>query len=310
MLAAMRATLLSAVSMIALSACSEIESARQPIVSGTPATDATVVAVIHTRPTGTRQLCSGTAIAADRVLTAKHCVFEDMGGAEWVALGPEVLSIALGDDATSPSAEVAVSSIDTTPGAYRDGAGAIGGDVAVLVTASALSVPSSPIATDPPAVSSAIRIVGFGYTEAGATGTLGRRYAGSTSIASVADGTFTSTTGSATCVGDSGGPAFDGAGAIVGVSSIGPRGCPDATSIFTRIDRHGDLLARHGIAPAEPDAGGADAGGVDAGSIAPSADAGGATTEAEGGGCAVAHGGDGLAVLLLVLALAWLRRRA
>lgn len=304
----MREALLLPVSMLALFGCSEIEGARRAIVSGAPASDATVVAVIHTRPTGTRQLCSGTAIAADRVLTAKHCVFEDMGGAEWVALTPDVLSIALGDDATSPTAEIDVTRIDTTPGAYRDGAGAVGGDVAVLVTATPLSVPASSISNDAPAASSALRIVGFGYTEAGAMGTLGRRYAGTTSIASVADGTFTSTSGGSTCVGDSGGPAFDGAGAIVGVSSIGPRGCPDATSIFTRVDRHADLFARHGIGPAEPDAGGVDAGGADAGSIAPG-DAGGTTTEPDRGGCAVMSTSDGLPVLMLLLTLAWLRRR-
>lgn len=167
------------------------------------------------------------------------------------------VSIALGGGVSSPTGEIAVTSIATTPGAYRDGDGAIGGDLALLTLASAaVGITPAPVATAAPTESLALQIVGFGYTRAGSMGTLGDRNEGAASVVSVTAGTFTSEGASWTCTGDSGGPAFRASdGAIIGVTSIGPRRCPASTSIYTRLDQHLDLLSTAGVdVGTEPDA--------------------------------------------------------
>lgn len=251
---------------------------RAPLVNGAPSTEAAVVAVIHTRPAGTRQLCTGTLVTPTVVLTAKHCVFEDMGGAEWVPNPASSMSISLGDSVSAPTGEIGVTAIATTPGPYHDGDGAIGGDIALLTLSSAAPgiVPVA-VAAVAPTEGLALRIVGFGYTGAGSTGALGDRNGGSASIVSVAAGTFSSEGASWTCTGDSGGPAFRASdGAVIGVTSIGPRGCPASTGIYTRLDAHRDLLL---------------AAGVDVGE-APTDDAGSPTADAGPGVVPDAGGGD------------------
>ncbi len=295
-------------------ACTAASASRtEPLVQGTPSSDASVLAVIHTRPTGTRQLCTGTLVAPTLVLTAKHCVYEDMGGAAWEPIPTSDLSVAIGDSVASATDEIAVTSIATTAGPYHDGDGAIGGDLALLTLASAPAglVPHA-ITLGAPAVSEAIRIVGFGYTEAGGAGTLGTRNEGSAGIVSVAAGTFTSEGASWTCTGDSGGPAFRASdGALIGVTSIGPRGCPASESIYTRLDAQRALLEAAGLVPAgEVDAGAlpSDAGASsDAASPAPTP-----TRTTAGCGCR-AQGVRASAIHLaalppLVSVLAWRRR--
>ncbi len=254
------------------------------LVNGAPSSDASVLAVIHTRPDGSRQLCTGTLVAARVVLTAKHCVYEDVGGTTWSAIPASDLSVSLGDSVAGSTGEIAVSTITTSAGPYHDGDGAIGGDLALLTLASEpVGLTPRALALRAPSVGEPLRIVGFGYTGAGATGTLGERNEGSAAVVSVDTGTFTSEGASWTCTGDSGGPALRAAdGAVIGVTSIGPRGCPASTSIYTRLDLNADVLAAAGV----PIAPGDDAGGIaadDAGSSA--ADA--ATTVARApAGCA------------------------
>ncbi len=291
------------------SGCATQPAQLAALVNGTPDSDPSIVAVIHTRESGSRQLCTGTVIAPRAVLTAKHCVFEDLGGSVWTAIPAARLSIVLGADVVgAPGDELAVTAITTTEGPYRDGAGAVGGDIAILTLASDLSATPLALAAVPPTSGSAIRIVGFGYTEAGAGGTLGTQHAGMASIVSVEDGTFTSEGAQWTCTGDSGGPAIDVAsGRVIGVTSIGPRGCAVSSSIYTRLDRHRDMLEAAGVVAAEPDAAapGADAAGLtlsDAGSGAPPT-----------GGCSAAPGATRGATttsvsLVLLVGAAWARR--
>lgn len=262
--------------LVALAGCSPPASLRAgPLVNGTPSSQASIVAVIHTRPDGSRQLCSGTVISPRVVVTAKHCVFEDVGGTEWVPIPAARLSILLGDDIVgAPGASIAVAAIDTTPGPYHDDDGLSGGDVALLSLAFDAPVPPLPVATAAPATGVAVRLVGFGYTGEGRTGELGIRHEGPASIVSVAAETFTTEGASWTCIGDSGGPALDPSGAVLGVATGGPSGCPASTSISTRLDRHEALLTRAGVtrdagvpdAASPPDSPGGDAGGAPAAS--------------------------------------------
>ena len=304
-----------------MSACADAPARASvgSLVNGTASTEAGVVAVIHTRPTGTRQLCTGTLVGPNVVLTAKHCVYEDMGGSEWVANPTAAMSITLGDAVSSPTGEVAVTAISTTPGPYHDGDGANGGDIALLTLASVPPfITPRVIARDAPTAGLALRIEGFGYTGAGSTGTLGERHQGSAGIVSVAVGTFTSEGPSWTCTGDSGGPAFRASdGALLGVTSIGPRGCPASTSVYTRVDQHLALLAAAGVVIGiDVDAGAdIDAGRVtdDAGRPEPS-DAGLVAPPRRASGCSAGARGDErseglLALVALGLAVVAARRR-
>lgn len=293
--------------LVAVACAQEPVATREALVNGSPSPDTAVVAVIHTRPTGTQQLCTGTLIARAVVLTAKHCVFEDMGGADWVANPVSSMSVRFGASVTAPDGEIAVTAIATTPGAYRDGAGAMGGDIALLTLASAATVAPADVSIEAPTSGLALRIAGYGYTEAGSMGTLGERREGSASIVSVAAGTFTSEGASWTCTGDSGGPAFRASdGAVVGVTSIGPRGCPASTSIYTRLDAHVDLLTAAGVVVGAPDAGPVAT--TDAPPIA-TADAGTTPPSASAGcGCrASARPRGAIAVMGLAVVLWWAR---
>jgi secreted trypsin-like serine protease len=284
-----------------LIACAEGSGAIvTPIVNGARGGDASVVAVVHTRESGTRQLCTGTVVAPRVVLTAKHCVFEDLGGTAWTAIPPSRLSIVLGDDIVgAPGDAIDVLSIATTDGPYRDGDGANGGDLALLSLASDVGLPPLEIAASAPTAGQAIRIVGFGYTEAGAGGLLGTRHEGSASIVAVASGTFTSEGAQWTCTGDSGGPAIDTSGRVLGVTSIGPRNCLVSSSIYTRIDQHLDLLASVGVGASEADAasGLPDASAATDSGLTSGADAG----AASGGGCSAAAGRSSPPALVALL---------
>ena len=215
------------------------------------------VAVHYLRPGTTRiRLCSGSVIGAKVVLTAKHCVFDEVANDVWQRLDPSVFTVAVTDDVTpsgSVVSERGVIEVRTTPGDYTR-ANALGGDdIAVLLLDGDIGVPPKPISRTPPVLGDAVRILGFGFTE---TDALGLKYSATVTVSNLGTGVF-ETGGSAwTCSGDSGGPALHTArGELVGVTSYGPASCAVPDSFYTRVDRHTALIdAALGTAPCTPSA--------------------------------------------------------
>lgn len=293
------------------------ETAAQGIIHGTAARDAPWAVMVVQQPAGATRvkLCTGTVVAPRVVLTAKHCVFLDDGDGTWAAVPAGDLTVRTGDDLRAATRTVRVTEVRTTDGPYRDGDGRNGGDIAAMLTAEDLGIAPRELSRAPVATGEALRIVGYGYSlVSGATSAdLGVKREGAAAVARVEDNVFSTTGAQWTCTGDSGGPALDAQGRVVGVTSIGPTGCAVSTSYYTRVDRYASLFEDLLPAGSIPDAGTVPDAGTASVTDAGTARDGGATTAVDAGGCRVTPRGAGCgglgALPALALAAAVRRRR-
>lgn len=208
--------------------------------------------------------CSSTVIAPNLVLTAQHCIAEapkliacrtatfgepvdasqvyaTLGGALWAADAPWIGARAL----ISPP----------------DGNAVCGRDIALVVLSSPIRgsevTPLAPRLDRPPEESEVYSAVGFGDTEGrGRDGGVRRRRDGlRVECVGYGCGTQERVTGGewrgecGICSGDSGGPALDAAGRIIGVTSRGPAGCSDP--IYGGLIAHRDWLVTEAMRAAE-----------------------------------------------------------
>jgi MYXO-CTERM domain-containing protein len=163
--------------------------------------------------------CSGAALTRRVVLTAKHCVVDNVDGPR----APDEVFVAVGLEVNTPRSRrdlVAVHRIFTTPGPYSLRGG---DDIALLVLREEIVVEPFEVARQAPEPGETITLAGYGRRITGTPipGDGGRRRRGTATVQSVVDNVIRSTGDSWICQGDSGGPAFDDAMRIVGVNSFG-----------------------------------------------------------------------------------------
>lgn len=199
------------------------------IIDGTQCTGLSaspVVRIVSDFSNGTQEICSGTMITSNTVLTAVHC-FIDFVDANNELIGSDVVY----GDATNLSS-VSVPNIDISPLLRVQTIGneqILFNDFAVLTLARNLPLPTLPLLTSrAPVVGDVAQIFGYGRTTTGgsdvASDNIGL-FSGESEVQLVTNNhirvTFLSG-GSGTCFGDSGGPlviTINGQAAIVGVLS-------------------------------------------------------------------------------------------
>ncbi|MFE9452367.1 S1 family peptidase [Streptomyces sp. NPDC006739] len=234
----------------ALTAAPPAVAAPQPIVGGTTTTTTDYPFVMQITDASGNQFCGGTLVAADKVVTAAHCMAGESTGGVRVVGGRTYL------DGTNGTVSK-VSKIWINPD-YTDAAN--GDDVAVLTLST--SMPYTPAAyvsssqTDVYAAGTTARILGWGTTSENGSSSNQLRTA---TVPVVADSSCKSSYGSDfvqtdmvcagytsggvdTCQGDSGGPLLIG-GVLAGITSWG-EGCAEAgyPGVYTRLATFSDLV--------------------------------------------------------------------
>lgn len=262
------ALLLSLTPHCAPAAPEPIASAASPILGGTvDGTQRAVMAIVWSHPDGTMEIGSGSLVASDLVLTAQHCVSPSVvqGSVDRVTLCGElegdaspILPDLFGAPAAASQFKVypqtqtprssagALEVVEVLVPPNTTGASMCGNDIALLRLASPLDgVTPLPLRlSKPPVPGEPLTVVGYGAngTDRTAIGTRHTR-SGVTveSVGATMLGSWLLTTetewivSEGPCGGDSGGPAIDKDGRIVGVMSRGPS-TECKSMIYERVD--------------------------------------------------------------------------
>ena len=187
---------------------------RQPVVGGGP-----VASGQHLEEVVAYGLCSGVLVNPTLLLTSAHCIRTNTAG--------NVRTIEIGDDRLVPTQSVAVKSCRVSPQYQNQDAG----DIGYCILAQAVTTPFASINSTGghAAVGGAVDICGFGGTSADTTSGH-QKYCATAALNSLPNHVGLFSLGNArqtACYGDSGGPAFDQAHALLGLS-VAPAAIPCA----------------------------------------------------------------------------------
>jgi hypothetical protein len=207
--------------------------------------------------------CSGVLLAPDLVLTAQHCVAyaPKLIDCDSAAFGPvvdplRVLATASQAMWTSEATWARAREVRTPPGSSA----VCGGDLALLVLESpfpsSAAEPVAPRLDRAPEEGELYSAVGFGNTNGIAkdAGVRRRRDGLRVECVGYRCGTSEQVAGSewrgeaGACSGDSGGPALDQEGRVLGITSRGPAGCDDP--IYGGLTVHRTWIAESAVAAA------------------------------------------------------------
>jgi V8-like Glu-specific endopeptidase len=262
------------------SSASPVQVDQTEIVSGVSdnGRDPAVVAL----DVGADSLCTGTLIAPDVLLTARHCVSVTSDTIACPAAGPQVT-------AERPPASLRVLSGDNVQTAQEVARGVAvlvppgdvicDADIALVLLDQAVDVDTLDVSATTVSSGDHVTAVGYGRLADGdPPGTkLLREHV---EVLSISAAEFL--VGEATCQGDSGGPALDEtSGEIVGVVSRGGATCdgPGAHNIYTRTDVFQPLIDEAlSMSVFDTEASTGDGGLLDAGKRKPKKKDGGTTT--------------------------------